>query len=217
MRPGRVYRDRREAGRMLASHLSHYAAAQPVVLALPRGGVPVGLEVARALDAPLDVFVVRKLGVPAHEELAMGAIASGGFEVLNEPVVEQLGISRTQVAEVAGRERRELERRESLYRADRPAVDVRGRVVVLVDDGLATGSSMRAAIRAMRELRVKRLVVAAPVGAVETCNELAREVDALVCPLRPEPFQAVGLWYEDFSATTDEEVRECLAAAAPHR
>lgn len=215
MRAGQPYSDRREAGRILAEHVrDQFASADAVVLALPRGGMPVGLEVAWLLGAPLDVLVVRKLGVPIHPELAMGAIASGGFEVLNKTLVAELGITPLQIADVADRETTELQRREVLYRENRPPVDVHGRTAILVDDGLATGFTMRAAIGALRNRGARQLVVAVPVGAVETCAEIALEVDALICPLQPEPFHAVGLWYRDFRPTTDDEVRECLAAAA---
>lgn len=215
MRPGMPYRDRIEAGEVLAEHvLKETAGTDAVVLALPRGGVPVGLEVARALDAPLEVFVVRKLGVPGQEELAMGAIAAGGFTLLNERLVASLGVTPGQIAEVTTREEEELRRREALYRGHRPTRSVHGRVAILVDDGLATGFTMRAAVAAVRELGPKRLIVAVPVGAPDTCEELAREVDRVICPLQPEPFQAVGLWYHDFAPTTDDEVRDCLAAAA---
>jgi predicted phosphoribosyltransferase len=215
MRAADVYRDRREAGETLAARVrEQLGLSDAVVLALPRGGVPVGFEVARGLDAPLDVFVVRKLGVPGHEEFAMGAIATGGVTVLNDAVINELGITPEQVNAVAARETGELRRREFSYRANRPAVDVAKRVALLVDDGLATGFTMRAAIAATREREPQRLVVAVPVGAADTCEEIAHEVDLLICPRQPEAFHAVGLWYEDFAATTDEEVRECLAAAA---
>jgi predicted phosphoribosyltransferase len=184
-----------------------------LVLALPRGGVPVAFEVARALGAPLDVFLVRKLGVPGHEELAMGAIATGGVRVVNEAVVRELGIGGEVIDAVAGRERAELERRERAYRGERPAPEVRGRAVILVDDGLATGSTMRAAALAVRRQEPERVVVAAPVAARATCAELLAEVDDVVCAATPEPFYGVGRWYEDFSQTTDEEVRELLARA----
>jgi putative phosphoribosyl transferase len=215
MRAAKPYRDRREAGQILAAHiLDEFGAANAIVLALPRGGVPVGFEVARVFTAPLDIFVVRKLGVPGHPELAMGAIAGNGFEVLNESLIAELGITRFQIAAVADRETEELHRREELYRANRPRVELRDRTVILVDDGLATGFTMRAAIGALRLRDTARLIVAVPVGAVDTCAEIAREVDGFVCPLQPEPFHAVGLWYRDFSPTTDDEVRECLATAA---
>lgn len=175
-------------------------------------------EVARALDAPMDVFLVRKLGVPGHEELAMGAIASGGVRVLNERVLAIAGVDERTVAAVAAEEQRELERREAAYRGDRPALDVRDRTVVLVDDGLATGSTMRAAAVALKEQHPRRLVIAVPVAAGETCDEFRDEVDDIVCASTPEPFFGVGMWYEDFSQTTDEEVMRLLAETpAPHR
>lgn len=213
------YSDRREAGRRLAGALGAYAGRDDVlVLGLPRGGVPVAYEVARALDAPLDVFVVRKLGVPGHEELAMGAIASGGVRVLVPEVVDMLGIGPRQIDEVADAEYRELERRERLFRGGRPAPDYAGRIVILVDDGLATGATMRAAVQALRELGPRRIVVAVPAGAGETCAELSRIADDVICAATPEPFQAVGLWYRDFTQTTDDEVHALLAdAAAPAR
>jgi predicted phosphoribosyltransferase len=187
---------------------------RPIVLALPRGGIHVGYEVSRALNAPLDVLVVRKLGVPGHAELAMGAIASGGTRVLNEEILELLHIPPRIVELVATMEGREVERREQLYRAGRPALDVRGRAALLVDDGLATGATMRAAIRAARRQGASRVVVAVPVAAREACGELRAEADDLVCSATPEPFVAVGLWYEDFSPTTDEDVRAILERAA---
>jgi putative phosphoribosyl transferase len=213
------FRDRTEAGRRLADELREYAGRPDVlVLALPRGGVPVAYEVARALDAPMDVFLVRKLGVPGHEELAMGAIASGGVRVLNERVLAIAGVDERTVAAVAAEEQRELERREAAYRGDRAALDVRGRTVILVDDGLATGSTMRAAAMALKEQHPARLVVAVPVAAGETCDEFRGEVDEIVCASTPEPFYGVGMWYEDFSQTTDEEVMQLLAeASAPQR
>ena len=210
------FRDRTEAGRLLAERLVDYANRSDVlVLALPRGGVPVAFEVAKALAAPLDVFLVRKLGVPGHEELAMGAIASGGVRVLNEDVVSYLRISERVIDAVAEREQEELERRERAYRGDRAALDVRGHSVILIDDGLATGSTMRAAVVALRQQRPSRLVVAVPVAAESTCSAFRSEVDEIICAMTPEPFYAVGLWYEDFSQTTDDEVRELLRRAAP--
>lgn len=210
----RPYRDRREAGQILAAHIREQISPAPTtVLALPRGGVPVGFEVARVLEAPLDVFVVRKLGVPQQPELAMGAIASGGYQLLNEPLILDLGISRREIQAVADREGAELAERERKYRALRSPLNVQGRTVILVDDGLATGFTMRAAIAANRQRGASRLMVAVPVGAADTCCEIAREVDALVCPLQPEEFTAVGHWYQDFAPTPDEEVGECLAAA----
>jgi predicted phosphoribosyltransferase len=211
----RRFRDRQDAGRLLAEKLTAYAHRPDVlVLALPRGGVPVAYEVARALGAPLDVFVVRKLGVPGHEELAMGAVATGGVRVLNEDVVRGLRIPDRMIDAVTALEQQELARRERLYRGDRTPPDVRGRTVILVDDGLATGATMHAAIAALRQQEPARIVVAVPTAAPETCNVLRAEVDDVVCAITPEPFHAVGLWYEDFSQTTDEEVRELLARAA---
>ena len=192
--------------------MTEYAGRSDVlVLALPRGGVPVAFEVARALRAPLDIFLVRKLGVPGQEELAMGAIASGGVRVVNEDVVRHLGIPPEVIDAVAAREQGELERRERAYRDERPAPDVRGRTVMLVDDGLATGSTMRAAALALRQKGPARVVVAVPVASREACAEFRGEVDDVVCAATPEPFMGVGRWYEDFSQTTDEEVRELLA------
>lgn len=209
------FRDRFDAGRRLAATLAAYADRPDlVVLALPRGGVPVGYEVATALHAPLDVMLVRKLGVPGHEELAMGAIASGGVRVISDDVVRALGIPDRAIAAVAANEERELKRRESAYRGDQPPADLRGRTVILVDDGLATGSTMRAAVAALKAQRPKHLVVAVPVAAAETCESLRSEVDEVVCALTPEPFLAVGQWYQDFSQFTDKEVRELLQAAA---
>ena len=214
MKP-RFFRDRREAGRLLAAKLAAYANRPDViVLALPRGGVPVAYEVARALNAPLDIFLVRKLGVPGYEELAMGAIATGGVRVLNDQLVGGLRIPDYIVDEVAASEQQELARRERLYRGDRPAPDVRGRTVILVDDGLATGATMLAAVKALRQQQPARIVVAVPTAAPETCEQLRAEVDDIICAITPEPFHAVGLWYEDFSQTTDEEVRDLLAHSA---
>jgi putative phosphoribosyl transferase len=209
------FRNRAEAGRLLADRLGGYAGRDDViVLALPRGGVPVGYELACRLDAPLDVFLVRKLGVPGREELAMGAIASGGTRVLNDTLMSELGVTDEQVARAAVVEGRELERREQLYRGGLPALELRGRTVILVDDGLATGATMRAAALAVRARAPTRLVVAVPVAAEPTCDELGAEVDEVVCAQTPEPFLSVGSWYQDFSQTTDDEVRELLARAA---
>ncbi len=209
------YRDRVDAGRVLARRLQPYAGrTDVVVLGLPRGGMPVAHEVARALRAPLDVFVVRKLGVPGQEEYAMGAIASGGVRVLNADAVGALGIPAHVIDEVAGRELRELERRESAYRDGRTPARLEGRTVIVVDDGLATGASMRAAVQALRKRNPARIVVAVPVGSAETCARLAREVDEVVCAATPEPFYAVGPWYDDFEQTTDDEVHDALARAA---
>jgi putative phosphoribosyl transferase len=212
------FRDRTDAGQRLAAKLAAYAHRPDVlVLALPRGGVPVAYEVAKALHAPLDVFLVRKLGVPGHEELAMGAIATGGVRVLNERVVSQLRVPPQVIDRVAAAEERELTRRERAYRGDRPPPRVEGCDVILVDDGLATGASMRAAAAALRAQGPRRVVIAVPVAAAETCEEFRGEVDEIVCDLTPDPFYAVGLWYEDFSQTTDDEVRELLAAAGGQR
>jgi putative phosphoribosyl transferase len=212
-----LFRDRREAGQILARTLMAYADRQDViVLALPRGGVPVAWEVARALHAPLDVFLVRKLGLPGHEELAMGAIASGGVRILNADLVRALRLSPDDIEAAVEKEQHELERRERLYRDDRPAPDVHGRTVILIDDGLATGSTMRAAVAALRQQGPARIIVAVPVGAAETCAELEREVDEVICARTPEPFYAVGIWYGDFSQTTDEEVHDLLEQASVH-
>lgn len=210
-----LFRDRTQAGRVLAAHLNRFAGRSDLlILALPRGGVPVAAEVAEALHAPLDIYLVRKLGVPGQEELAMGAIASGGVRVLNEDVVRALDIPDDQIDAVAAAEGREMERRERAYRDDRPPPEVHDRVVILVDDGLATGSTMRAAITALREQGPARIVVAVPVGARRTCEELSRIADEVVCARSPEPFYAVGAWYQDFSQTTDGEVSELLQHAA---
>jgi putative phosphoribosyl transferase len=210
-----TFANRTEAGRALVRELSHYAHRPDVsVLALPRGGVPVGFEIAHALAAPLDVFLVRKLGVPHYEELAMGAIASGGVRVLNETVVRQLGITSDQIDEVARQEQRELERREVAFRNGLPPVTVSGRICVLVDDGLATGSTMRAAVFALKEQNPQRVVVAVPVAAADTCAEFQPLVDEVACLYTPEPFIAVGRWYDDFTQLTDDEVRSYLERAA---
>lgn len=212
-----AYRDRRDAGRELAEHLQHLRGRDDVViLALPRGGVPVAYEVARALDAPLDVFLVRKLGVPGHEEFAMGAIAPGGVRVLSDEVISLLGIPESAINAVAAAEGRELERREEIYRAGRSPIELRNRVAVLVDDGLATGSTMKAAVQALRAYQPARVIVAVPVGAPETCREFADIADEIVCARSPIAFAAVGRWYYDFSQTTDDEVR-ALLEQAQHR
>jgi erythromycin esterase-like protein/predicted phosphoribosyltransferase len=210
------FRNRSEAGRLLAEKLAAYANRPDVlVLALPRGGVPVAYEVARRLGASLDVFLVRKLGVPGYEELAMGAIATGGVRVLNDQIVNGLGIPSYVIDAVAAQEQQELARRERLYRGGRPPPEVRGRTVILVDDGLATGATMRAAITALRQLQPARIVVATPTASPEICEELRSEVDEVICAITPEPFLAVGHWYEDFSQTTDDEVRNLLARQDP--
>jgi predicted phosphoribosyltransferase len=213
--PVHTFHDRREAGRVLAEKLCEYAGRHGVVvLGLPRGGVPVAFEIAKSLCAPLDVFVVRKLGVPGQEELAMGAIASGGIRDINEDVVRQLRIPARIIEAVARKEEQELQRRENEYRDGRAAIGVRERTVILVDDGLATGSSMRAAALALKKKGPSQIIVTVPVAPRETCAEFESIVDEVVCAITPEPFRAVGEWYEDFSQTTDEEVRTLLKQSA---
>ena len=208
-----LFRDRRDAGRQLARSLGQYAGARnAVVLALPRGGVPVAFEVARALSLPLDVYVVRKLTVPAHPELAMGAIGPGGVRVIQRAVADELGVSDEALSAVEARERAELERRERLYRRGRPPLDVTGKTAILVDDGLATGATMLAAVTALRASRPARVVVAVPVSSPEACRDVADRADEIVCARTPADFMAVGLWYEDFEQTTDEEVRALLSS-----
>jgi predicted phosphoribosyltransferase len=210
--PRLPFNDRHQAGRVLAELLEPYRGRENLtVLALPRGGVAVGFEVAHALQAPLDVFVVRKLGFPGHEEYAMGAIASGGVRVMNPS--PGLKVSPEAVAAVVAREQDELTRRELLYRGDKPAVGIRGRTVIVVDDGLATGATMRAAVSAIRQQRPAHLVVAVPVGAEDTCRQLRGEADDVVCAAMPRPFRAVGLWYRDFPQASDDEVRKLLEEA----
>ena len=215
---GPRFQDRFDAGRFLAKLLKHHANKDNlVILALPRGGVPVAYEIARELNAPLDVFVVRKLGVPGYEELAMGAIASGGVRVLNEEAVHRLGIPEQVIDATELNEQGELERREKAYRGDREPIAIRGRHVILVDDGLATGSSMRAAVRALRQQGPGAITVAVPIGSRDTCDQFRNEVAEMICGETPEPFYAVGTWYANFLQTTDDEVRELLDRAAHHR
>jgi len=211
---GLRFRDRIEAGQLLGRELAKRLSVvdDAIVLALPRGGVPVGAEVAKALNAPLDVFIVRKLGVPGHEELAMGAIASGNVRVLNRDVLDYARITQQQIDAVAAREELELSRREEEYRGNRPPLDVRGQTVIIVDDGLATGSTMRAAVQALRAMEPKHVIVAVPVGAAQTCEDLRAIADEAICLRTPEPFEAVGLWYDDFTQTTDAEVHALLRA-----
>lgn len=211
----KMFRDRLHAGAMLAPLLAAYAERPDVVvLGLARGGVVVASAVAAALDVPLDVFLVRKLGVPGHEELAMGAIASGGVRILNSDIVRSLGITDEAIEAVARREQQELERRESLYRGQRPSVDLRGKTVVLVDDGLATGASMRAAVTAVNARQPSRVVVAVPTASPEARAVIERMVDEIVCATTPDPFWGVGAWYDDFSQTGDDEVRRLLSEAS---
>jgi putative phosphoribosyl transferase len=208
------FHNRTEAGKLLAEQLMTYANSNDVlVLALPRGGVPVAFEVASALHAPLDVIIVRKLGVPWQEELAMGAIATGGVRILNNDVVQFLDIPDEVINKIAAQEQQELERRERLYRGERSVYDIHGRTVILVDDGIATGATMHAAVVALKQRQPTRIIIAVPTAAPSTCDEFAAEVDELVCVIRPEPFIAVGYWYREFAQTSDEEVRSLLAQA----
>lgn len=210
-----LFRDRRDAGKKLAQKLIDYASREDVIiLALPRGGVPVAYEVSVALHVPLDIFIVRKLGWPGHEEMAIGAIASGGVKVLNEDIVRYLNIPDDLITAVAQRELRELERRERVYRGNRPALEVKDRTVMIIDDGLATGASMRAALLGVRGHSPAAIVVAVPTSALETCEALEAEVDRIICASTPEPFYGVSRWYEDFSQITDEEVRILLQNAS---
>jgi len=209
-----LFKDRRDAGRKLAQRLIAYTGRTDViVLALPRGGVPVAYEVALALHTPLDIYIVRKLGLPGHEELAIGAIATGGVRVLNHDIVQYLNIPNELIEAVAKREFQELERREHEYRGNRSPLDVKDRTVILIDDGLATGASMRAAVAGLRTLKPAQIVIAVPTAALETCEALETEVDQMICATTPEPFYGVSRWYEDFSQTTDEQVRMLLEEA----
>jgi len=209
------FKNRSEAGRLLAGALDHYRdRPDALVLALPRGGVPVGYEIAKVLNLPLDVFIVRKLGVPGEEELAMGAIASGGVRALNQAVIEQLNIPESVIDAVSNREAHEVERREQLYRDNKPPIDVSNRIVILVDDGLATGSTMKAAVAALRRQHPAKIIVAVPTAPPDACDELRPNADEVVCAVTPEPFFSVGLWYEHFEQTTDAEVSELLRRAA---
>lgn len=209
-----LIRDRAEAGQLLASKLKQYSKRDDVIiLALPRGGVPVAYQVAKTLDLPLDIFLVRKLGVPGQEELAMGAIASGGVRVLNHDIIEALQIPESIIASVAAKEQNELERREKFYRLDAPPIDVTNKTVILIDDGLATGATMRAAAEVLKQQQVTRIVIGVPVAAESTCRELSQLVDEMICVLTPEPFYGVGYWYDDFSQTSDNEVIELLRKA----
>ena len=213
--------DRYDAGRRLAARLTKFADQQDVmILALPRGGVPVAYEVARALNAPLDVFLVRKLGFPGHPELAMGAIATGGVRILDHFLIQMYAVRSEDIDRITASEQRELERRERTYRDDRPPPDVKDHTVILIDDGLATGSTMRAAVEALRQEGARKIVVAVPVAPPDTCDAMKSEVDEIICAVTPEPFRAVGIWYADFGETTDDEVRDLLARAerdTPHR
>lgn len=210
------FENRREAGKALAERLRAFARDEDaIVLALPRGGVPVAFEIAQTLEVPLDVFIVRKLGVPGYEELAMGAIASGGAKVLNDEVMRRMGIPRGQLDRILQLERVEIERREWEYRGDLPPLRLVGKRIILVDDGLATGATMRAAVMALREAEVAEIIVAVPVGSREAVDQLGREADQIICLLEPKDFEAVGAWYEDFSQTSDEEVRDLLGQSRP--
>jgi putative phosphoribosyl transferase len=208
------FRDRQDAGTILAEHLKEYAhQSNVIVLALPRGGVPVAYEVAIALSLPLDIFIVRKLGVPGYEELAMGALAMGGTIILNEPLIHQLQLDQASINAVLESEQKELVRREHLYRGHHPFPDLLGKTIILVDDGIATGSTMLAAIKALRKYKPAFIIVAVPVAARQTCEEMSNLVDQIICPLKPINFHAVGLWYQNFSQTSDSEVIELLEKA----
>jgi len=207
------FQNRTDAGRYLAERLQEYARHNTVILGLPRGGVVVASEVARRLDVPLDIFLVRKLGVPGYEELAMGAIASGGIQVINEDVVRHIQISRAEIQAIAAKEAQELKRRERAYRGNRPPLEVKDKTIILIDDGLATGATMRAAVVALRKQNPRKIVIAVPVAAPDTCEEFRTEVDDIICGITPAHFNAVGAWYNDFSQTSDEEVIQLLREA----
>ncbi|HEY9618046.1 MAG TPA: phosphoribosyltransferase [Microcoleaceae cyanobacterium] len=208
------FKNRTVAGQLLAAQLLDYANRDDaIVLALPRGGVPIGFEVAKVLNVPLDILVVRKLGVPGHEELAMGAIAPGDVQILNQQIVQSCRVDDAALNQVIAREQQELERREQLYRDDRPALNLRDRTVILIDDGLATGATMRVAVQAVRQACPQQVIVAVPIGAPETCQELKTEAEQMICLETPRRFSSVGSWYDDFSQTTDEEVSTLLKAA----
>jgi putative phosphoribosyl transferase len=212
-----LFRDRRDAGRKLAEKLTAYSNRPDViVLALPRGGVPVAYEVALALNTPLDIFIVRKLGLPGHEEFAIGAIASGGIRVLNNRIVQKLEIPQEVIEGLIRQELQELKRQEHAYRGNRPVLEVRNHVVILVDDGLATGASMRAAVAGLYAQNARRIIIAVPTAAPEVCEAFESIVDEIICATTPEPFYGVGMWYEDFSQTTDEEVQKFLQQTAEH-
>jgi len=205
------FRDRRHAGQYLAEKLQKYAhKPKTIVLGLPRGGVVVAYEIAQKLGLPLDIILVRKLGVPGYEELAMGAIASGGVQVLNEEVIRSMNISEEQIQSIAAKEARELKRREAAYRSNRPPLDLKDYTIILVDDGLATGATMRAAVAALRKQNPRKIIIAVPTASPDTCEEFRAKVDDIICGITPSPFQAVGLWYEDFSQTSDQEVQDLL-------
>lgn len=209
------FKNRQQGGQILAEALADYKdRPDTLVLALPRGGVPVALEVAKAIHAPMDVFLVRKLGAPGQEELAMGAVASGGVRVLNWSVVQNLRVSEAEIDAVTAEEQKELERREAAYRGDRPLPQISGKTVILVDDGIATGATMRAAVQAVRAQHPARVIVAVPTAAEHTCDQLRSEVDEIVCATMPYPFEAIGLWYEDFPQLSDDDVRRLLEAYA---
>lgn len=208
------YEDRYRAGKILARELQGYVnQSDTLVLALPRGGVPVAYEVALALSLPLDVFMVRKLGVPGHEELAMGAISTGGYRVFNQDIIESLGISKSTIEAAIAEQQQELQRRERVYRGSHPVPEIKGKTIILVDDGIATGATIRVALKALQHQNPTKLIVAVPVASPNTCDELAEMADEVICPLQPEDLRAVGVWYRDFSQTTDKEVIDLLEKA----